>query len=376
MLDIGSLFFRFLPIPAEPGPVPEYAYIQQPDKYGVTKDDWSQYYVFVASWNNTWEAASARPEIFSATVPEKFRWVLGLGQNLRLVWRSEGHSYDPYAPLYRLLPRDTLERFGLPLLRRGIWPQHADNHLLRHIIPCDFDEKMERALTYHLWPFLGARGKPSTFSKTGPIRVLSHNLDYWMPYIDLVAQRRARSFGRTELENPKQTNDYYAHKDEMPPGLSLQTPLRGGALWCGEDEAKEATREMVETADERGDLRAILDAVRSNRVKDDFSARWSFEREDFERRLYSKRNKVKVTFVELDDTIPVHGPRSEVDEKVLWEDFLALVDPKDRRVVVCLRNGTTRIGEIAKLLGYANHSPISKCLARIRKKARRFFELS
>jgi hypothetical protein len=114
MTSISARFFyRFLPIPDEAGPDPEYVYIQQPDKYGLTRDNWGQYYVFVASWNNTWEAASARPEILSDKVPEKLRWVLRRGQNLRLVWRSKGHSYDPYAPLYHLLPRRTLERFGL-----------------------------------------------------------------------------------------------------------------------------------------------------------------------------------------------------------------------------------------------------------------------
>jgi hypothetical protein len=251
-----------------------------------------------------------------------------------------------------------------------------DEHLLEHIITRDFDERMERALTYHLWPLLGARGAPSCFSREDPIRMLSHNLDYWMPYIDMVAQKRARSFGRTEFEDAKQKADYHKHKNEMPPGVSLQTPLFGGEIWCGEYEASEATREMIETADENGDLRAILDAVRSHRVEDDFSERWSFEREDFERKLYAKRNKVKVTFVELNDTVPVHGPQSELHEDLLWEDFFALLEPKERRVVVCLRKGLTRLGDIAKKLGYANHSPISKSLARVRRKAKKFLESS
>lgn len=36
-------------------------------------------------------------------------------------------------------------------------------------------------------------------------------------------------------------------------------------------------------ADADGRLRGILDAVRSNRVEDYFSDRWSYAREDFER---------------------------------------------------------------------------------------------
>ncbi len=106
-------------------------------------------------------------------------------------------------------------------------------------------------------------------------------------------------------------------------------------------------------------------------MEEDFSSRWSFAREDFERKLYQKRSKVRVHFVELDDTIPVHGPESEVHENLLWQNLMAVLDPKERRVVVCLRSGITRMGEIGKRLGYANHSPVSKALARIRKKAQK-----
>ena len=130
---------------------------------------------------------------------------------------------------------------------------------------------------------------------------------------------------------------------------------------------------MVEAADKDGKLRAIIDVVRRHRVEDDFSEKWSWAKEDFERKLYSKRSKCRVTFVELSDTLPVHGPDKEVDTvtSLLWDDLLALIDRKDRNVVVCLRNGVTRVSEIAELLGYANHSAVSKKLARIRERAKK-----
>jgi len=49
----------------------------------------------------------------------------------------------------------------------------------------------------------------------------------------------------------------------------------------------------------------------AHRIEDDFSDRWSCAREDFERKLYRKRVKVQVRFVELTDTIPVPGPRHD-----------------------------------------------------------------
>jgi hypothetical protein len=368
-------FYRFLPIPDEPRLEPEYVYVKRPTEYGLTGEARSHYEVFISMWNNTWEAGRERAAFLTRDVPEQLRWVMEKDADIRLVKRAATHNYDPFAPLYHLLPRRTIERFSLPILRRCIWPHHMDSHLLEHVLPPDFDAQLEQAFTYHLWPLLGSRGAPSRFSSDDPVRMLSHNLDYWMPYIDMVAQERARTFTRTEFEDKEQESDYYAHKGEMPPGVSLRTPLKGGSIWFGEDDALEATHEMIEFADAHGDLRAILDAVRSHRIEDDFSERWSFEREDFERKLYSKRSKVKVAFVELDDTIPVHGPQSEIHEDLLWEDFFTLLDAKERRIVVCLRKGETKLADIARTLGYANHSPISKRLAQIRKKAKTFFEI-
>ncbi|MFF5230279.1 hypothetical protein [Dactylosporangium sp. NPDC000521] len=125
----------------------------------------------------------------------------------------------------------------------------------------------------------------------------------------------------------------------------------------------------MEQADAHGQLRGILDAVCSNRVEDDFSDRWSFAREDFERRLYRKRSKVKSRFVELTDTTPVAAPETEIDGQLVFADFLALLDPRGRQIVVLLNSGMTKLTDIADVLGYRNHSPVSKRLKRIREHA-------
>jgi DNA-directed RNA polymerase specialized sigma24 family protein len=158
-------------------------------------------------------------------------------------------------------------------------------------------------------------------------------------------------------------------------GAIAASPRCGGTLWDGEAWAAEVVEEVVEAADAGGRLRAILDAVRSNRVEDDFSDRWSFAREDFERKLYRKRNKVRVRFVELTDTIPVQGPETEVEGNLVVGDFLALLDEREQQVVVLLRSGYTKLGEVASVLGYKNHSAVSKYLARVRRKAEEHFGL-
>jgi hypothetical protein len=154
----------------------------------------------------------------------------------------------------------------------------------------------------------------------------------------------------------------------------MANPRMGTDLWRGEAEAAEFLQWTVDEADADGRLRGILDAVRSNRVEDDFSGHWSYAHEDFERKLYRKRSKVKVRFVELTDTIPVQGPETEVEANLVFADFLALLDRQERQVVVLLQSGVTKVGDVASILGYKNHSPISKRLAQIRKKAAEYFD--
>lgn len=38
--------------------------------------------------------------------------------------------------------------------------------------------------------------------------------------------------------------------------------------------------------------------------------------EDFERKLYRKRARIKVRFVELTDTIPVQGPETVIEDNL------------------------------------------------------------
>lgn len=82
---------------------------------------------------------------------------------------------------------------------------------------------------------------------------------------------------------------------------------------------------------------------------------------------------MRVSFVELDQTPAVFAPDAEVDieRRLLWQNLFAVLNHKERHVIVCLRNGATTKTEIAQELGYANHSPISKALASIRLKAQK-----
>ena len=281
--------------------------------------------------------------------------------------------YYEYAPLYHLLSRSQAERHSLPLVCAGIWPYTANADQPDRYLPTDFGARLGRAWASAVWRHLSPGSPLSAFSRSEPVRLLAHNLDFWIPPVTAAMEEILRGFpvvGEDAEEEPVRLAD-----GNILEGAVAASARCGGTLWSGEDWAAEVIGQVVDAADADGRLRAILDAVRSNRVEDDFSDRWSYAREDFERKLYHKRNKERVRFVELTDTIPVQGPETEVEGDLVVGDFLALLDQRERQIVVLLRSGYTKLGEVASILGYKNHSPVSKYLARIRRKAAAYFDL-
>ena len=91
--------------------------------------------------------------------------------------------------------------------------------------------------------------------------------------------------------------------------------------------------------------------------------------------MYKKRSKkFKVTLVELKDDIAIHSPHSQLFEDELCEDFIAILNEKERKIVLLLRSGITKQKEISEILGYSNHSPVNKKLAKIRKQLKCYLE--
>jgi hypothetical protein len=227
-----------------------------------------------------------------------------------------------------------------------------------------------------IWPFLNSRGDISAYSDDDPIKILAHNLDYWVPHITTLIEKRLRANKRIDFNDAAHKKEIENVRKKALDNITIELPLKGCLLWEGEGEVKRILAELVEIADKNGNLRAIIDAVKSNRVIEDFSQKWSFEKEDFERKIFRKRNKYKVQFVELTGSIPVHGPCSETEDNNIWEDFITILDQKERNIIVLISNGYTKMKDISQVLGYANHSPVSKALKKIRKKAIDFIDKS
>nr|WP_240163722.1 sigma-70 family RNA polymerase sigma factor [Mycolicibacterium sphagni] len=351
----------------------------------VTDPDAYRARVFaVARWNALWEAAQFRRRLFhddtdddaddSLKLPADLARIADLGDNnIVFVPRTQTCYYD-YAPLFHLLHRATLERFGLPLLHGGQWPFGAELTSPDPYLPADFSGRLSKAWGATVWRHLVPGSPQIAFTKDDPIRILAHNLDFWIPAVTEAMEDEMRTWPIVETDYP--SGPVRLSNGEILEGVTAGSPRVGSDLWTGEDEAAEFVVRTIEAADRTGRLRDILDAVRCHRVHDDFSDRWSYAKEDFERTLNHKRSKVTVTFVELDDTTPVYGPETEVIGQLACSDFLTLLNPRDREVVVLLRSGVTSLTDVGKILGYSSHSAVSKRLARIRDQAARFFDQS
>jgi hypothetical protein len=327
----------------------------------------------VMMWNMAWEAGQFRRRLFAEEeLPEQMAKVADLGDNnIMFVPRSRSR-YLEYAPLYHLLPKATLDKFKLPLLKRGSWPYMAELGRADRLLPGNFAQRLAEAWAWTVWPHLDSGSRPSAYKKTDSIRLLAHNLDFWIPPVTTVVQEMLQCY--PEVDKGRSTGPLRLENGEFLEGALVGNPRAGGLIWKGEAEAAEMVALTVDTADSTGRLRDVLAAVRAHRVEEDFSSNWSYAREDFERRLYRKRNKVQVRFVELTETIPVQGPESEIVGKLVTSDFLALLDATQRQIIILLSSGY-RQHEIAEALGYANHSPITKRLAQIRQQAVAYFGL-
>jgi hypothetical protein len=344
-----------------------------PTGIAVSDDEGTRLMVAAAKWNLQWEAAQYRRRIFSEDqLPSPLGELAECGDiNIVLVPRTKSRYFE-YAPLFHLLPRGVLQRHGLPLLHAAQWPFLADSQQPDLSLPGDFERRLARAWASVVWGHIFYHKSPMRgFSESDPIRLLAHNLDFWLPAVTEVIQEELRAM-------PEVDNGIVAHPVRLIDGSPFEgavraNPRMGGDVWAGEDEAAWIVEQTIEAADRHGHLRGILDAVRSNRVEEDFSDHWTTAREDFERKLYHKRLKVKVRFVELTDAIPVQGPETEVIDRMVFGDFLALLNERDREVVVLLSRGVTKLTEIAQIMGYSSHSPVSKRLERIRREAAQFF---
>ena len=309
-MSAGMAFFQAVIRPDTPDR-PEYVGVPMPSSTTDLETRGARIFA-VARWNALWEAAQFRRRFFHddtdtdaddfALLPPDLARIADLGDNnIVFIPRTQTRYYD-YAPLFHLLPRATLDRFGLPMLSGGQWPFWAELANPDLYLPVDFSQRLSRAWAATIWRPLMPGSPQIAFTKDDPIRILAHNLDFWVPAVSEAMEDEMRTWPIVDTDGP--SGPVRLSNGEILEGVTAGGPRVGSDLWAGEVEAAEFVERTIDAADKTGRLRDILDAVRTHRVHDDFSDRWSHAKEDFERTLNHKRSKVSVTFVELDP-----GPR-------------------------------------------------------------------
>ena len=153
--------------------------------------------------------------------------------NITLVPRTKSRYFE-YSPLFHLTPRAVLEQNGLPLLHAGEWPSLADIQQPDRYLPADFDRRLARAWASVVWGHIFHHKSPMRgFSASDPIRLLAHNLDYWLPAVTDVIQEELRE--RPEVDKGIATCPVKLEDGTVFEGAVRANPLEQGELFANWD---------------------------------------------------------------------------------------------------------------------------------------------
>jgi len=300
--------------------------------------------------------------------------------NVFLVPSVHGYT-ELHCMLASLVPEAILRRHGLRKESTNAWlmPLFAERSMLDPTIARKATASVE-AFNEYLWPKLaGRRGLRNDFSPVSSLRLLASDTPYWMSRLYRLALARWDSMGPTRHEDRdwKSLDVLWEELRQQVPvehlkGVTLSRPYYGGTLWDENDqrECDGVLEELLGDGGGQESLEPVLQVLNSSRTHEDFSDRYSWVKEDFERSFYSKRSKIRVSLVETVDDVPVwSAPEPEGYGNVLFRDVLSFFDAKDRHLVLALRHGKT-VSEIAREQGLKGHASVSRRLKRIRAKVR------
>ncbi len=151
----GAFLYQFLPRPKELAR-PEFLFLPSP-KRGMKKPSVTEFAGILGQWNIAWEAGQLRSKVvFSSKERRKiFKALPALSstddRNVYLL-PDTAKRFDAYLPLYSMLPLHILERFGLPAIRKMVWPTITpmNSYEIEPFLPVDFRARLSRAFASHI----------------------------------------------------------------------------------------------------------------------------------------------------------------------------------------------------------------------------------
>jgi hypothetical protein len=297
--------------------------------------------------------------------------------NMILVPTYDGSS-ELDVMLAGLLPDDVLVRAGLERRRAMMGLMYV-----HHDLPADYGARARAAFAQYIWTRLCplARLSEGAFSARSPLRLLAGDTPYWAHRLYRLALARRDDFFEPTTHEDETWKPLEELRSKILADLpederhlfEVKRPLMGGDVW---DEFDADEREDVIQCAIDGDgvlesLEPVVELLHRHRTHDDFSAAHSWIKEDFERSFYSKRAKVKVDLVETIDDAPAYTLEpNEPYESVLFRDVIAVLDQKERRLVVALRSGKNA-STIAREAGLRGHASVSRRIAALKAKVAR-----
>ena len=224
---------------------PEFIYVRY-QQYDKNEQD-AKLHVFLHKWNWHRETGRHRLDLFESEIPAKLSWLRRhKGSNFYLLPEPEGTaSYGTYLPLFHLVPAKTLKRFGLsPMEILGTFPMGVFFYP-REDNSTQFGTSLQKAFAHHIWTHMDTGSKLSDHSSVDPISLLSHNLNFWLPYAYQVIEEEARSWGRVPCRTKEQGRKLRAIRRRVPLEATAERPLYGGVIWDGEEQAHEVTKKSL-----------------------------------------------------------------------------------------------------------------------------------
>ena len=277
-----------------------------------------------------------------------------------------------------LLPDDVLAKAGLERRRSMMGLMYV-----HHDLPADYAVRARAAFANYIWTRLCplARLSEGAFSARSPLRLLAGDTPYWAHRLYRLALARRDEF----FEPTTHEDESWKPLDELRSKIladvpederhlfEVKRPLMGGDVWdeFDADEREEVIQCAIDGDGVLESLEPVVELLHRHRTHDDFSAIHSWIKEDFERSFYSKRAKLKVDLVETIDDAPAYTLEpNEPYECVLFRDVIAVLDQKERRLVVALRSGKNA-STIAREAGLRGHASVSRRIAALKAKVAR-----
>jgi len=335
----------------------------------------------ISQWNQGASAGFARDgealEILKAQIPSLER---RKNPNIIMVPERADGLTELDVMLASLLPDSALAKWKLPRLRASMGLMLVGHHEL----DSNFAARTRAAFSDLIWHKLSpqSRSRRAAFSANSSLRILAGDPTFWMHRLYRLCLAWREDFftevdeaaepGWKPLEILRQ-NFFESIPEEDREKFKVRRPLRGGELWDENDEVDRS--EVLDAAISGGgtleSLDPVVEVLNTHRCHDDFAARHSWIKEDFERSFYSKRAKLKVDLVETIDDAPVWGSLdNEGYEHALFRDVLSFLDVREKRLVLALRSGRT-VSDIASTQGLSGHASISRKIKALKQKVRR-----